>query len=756
MHEKIDVEDVLSALTLDEKASLLSGRGAWETAGVERCGVPSIVLTDGPHGVRMHDPKAETFSLEASLPATCFPTAAALGSSWDVDLLTRVGEALGVESRAIGVAVLLGPGINIKRSPLCGRNFEYLSEDPVVSGRLGAALVRGVQSTGVGASVKHFAANNQETERMRISVDVDVRTLREIYLAAFEHVVTAAQPWTIMAAYNRINGVHAAQNPWLLTEVLREEWEYDGLVVSDWGAVKNPVEAVSAGLDLEMPTTNGTSAARLAEAVRAGHIEESVLDRAVTRVLTLINRTADNPAPAQEVDFTRHHALARLAAAESAVLLKNEDAILPLDPDARATVAVIGEFARTPRFQGAGSSQVNPTRVDNAFDALTEAAGEHLRLSFSPGFSLSGEADDALLSDAVAAAEAADVAVVFLGLPEGVESEGFDRDSIDLPEDQLRLLDATARVNRNVVVVLANGGVVRVAPWEHHARAVLEGWLNGQAGAGAIADLLFGRANPCGRLAETIPLRLQDNPSHLDFPGSEGHVAYGERLYVGYRYYDAKDLAVGHPFGHGLSYTTFDYSDLHVGVDGEGEDVVVRVRLTVTNSGTVAGKEVVQVYVRDVASSVDRPVRELKAFAKIALEPGQSAPVAFELRSGDLSFFSLGHDRWVLEAGEFEIGVGASSRDLRLSATVTVDAPSLDHPVTLDSPIHEWLAHPAGGPVLLRTLGETQGSSIGTDPTILAMIESLPLSQLINMSGGRIDTTAIDRVLDEMNLQNDI
>jgi len=752
MHTKIDVEGVLETLTIEEKASLLSGKGAWETADVERCGIPSMVLTDGPHGVRMRDPDAASFRLEESLPATCFPTASALGSSWDVDLLTRVGEALGAESRAMGVSVLLGPGVNIKRSPLCGRNFEYLSEDPVVSGRLGAALVQGVQSTGVGASVKHFAANNQETERMRVSADVDIRTLREIYLAAFEHVVTVARPWTVMAAYNRINGVHAAQNPWLLTELLRDEWEYDGLVVSDWGAVRDPEEAVSAGLDLEMPTTNGGSAARLVDAVRTGRMDEAVLDRAVTRLLTLVDRTAEplSPTGGPDVDLDRHHALARLAAAESAVLLKNEDAILPLDPDARASLAVIGEFARTPRFQGAGSSQVKATRIDNALDALTEAAGEHLHVSFSPGFTLSGDEDDTLSADAVRAAEAADVAIVFLGLPEGVESEGYDRTSIDLPQVQLRLLEAVARVNRNVVVVLANGGVVEVASWQHHARAVLEGWLNGQAGGGAIADLLFGRANPCGRLAETVPVRLSDNPAHLDFPGSEGHVAYGERLYVGYRYYDAREMAVGHPFGHGLSYTAFGYGDLETTVDGEGDDVVVRVRLTVTNTGPVAGKEVVQLYVRDIDASVDRPVRELKAFTKIALRSGESTPVDFELRARDLSFFSLAHDRWVLEAGAFEIGVGASSRDLRLTATVTVDAPSHALPVTWDSDIREWLAHPLGGPVLLRTLHETKGSSIAEDPTILAMIESLPLSHLITMSGDRIDTTELARLLDEM------
>ncbi|WP_198653585.1 glycoside hydrolase family 3 C-terminal domain-containing protein [Actinocorallia populi] len=742
----MNIPDLLARLTIEEKAALLSGRSAWETAPVDRLGIPSATLTDGPHGLRMQDPAAERFSFDVSLPATCFPTASALGSSWDTALLARVGEALGDESRAADVAVLLGPGVNIKRSPLCGRNFEYLSEDPVVSGILGAALVRGVQSRGVGASVKHFAANNQETDRMRVSAQVDERTLREIYLAAFEHVVTTAKPWTVMAAYNKVNGVHAAQHPWLLTEVLRDEWGFDGVVVSDWGAVCDPVAAVAAGLDLEMPTTNGTSAARLVEAVQAGRLEQAALDRAVTRMLELLDRSAQ-AGPAEAVDFDRHHALARLAAAESAVLLKNEDAILPLDPEAGPSVAVIGEFARTPRFQGAGSSLVNAVRVDNALDALTEAAGEHLHLTFSPGFTLSGEEDEALLTEAVSAAEEADVAVVFLGLPEGEETEGTDREHIGLPDVQLRLLEAVARANRNTVVVLANGGVVETANWDHHAKAVLEGWLGGQAGGGAIADLLLGRVNPSGKLAETIPLRLQDTPSHLDFPGAEGVVSYGERLYVGYRYYDARDMAVAYPFGHGLSYTAFAYSDLHTTVEGEGEDAVVRLRLTLANTGSVTGKEVVQVYVGDPICSVDRPVRELKAFTKIELAPGEAAPVEFELRARDLSFFHPVHGRWVLESGDFELSVGSSSRDLRLTATVTVEAPPLARPLALESSVGDWLDDPEGGPLLMEAVRTMEGSGIAHDPEILRMVEALPLNRLIAMGGGRLDTTEIDRFL---------
>ncbi|NUU22610.1 MAG: beta-glucosidase [Streptomycetaceae bacterium] len=750
MQHHTDIPAVVASLTLEEKAALLSGRGAWETTPVDRVGIPSVMLTDGPHGLRKQDTSAGAFSFDASEPATCFPPAVALGSSWDVDLLTRIGEALGAESRAAGVAVLLGPGVNIKRSPLCGRNFEYLSEDPALAGRLGAALVNGVQSRGVGTSVKHFAANNQETERMRVSAEVDERTLREIYLAAFEHIVTTARPWTVMAAYHKINGVHAAENPWLLTEVLVDAWGFDGVVVSDWGAVVDPVAAVRAGLDLEMPGTSGASAARLVAAVAEGRLDEEHVDRAVVRLLRLLDRTAAaREAAAPAPDFAAHHALARVAAAESAVLLKNDGDILPLDPQGRMRVAVIGEFARTPRYQGAGSSKVNPTRVENAFDAMTEVAGPDVELTFAPGYLPTGEPDQALVDEAVSASSSADVAVVFLGLPEGAESEGHDREHIDLPTRQLRLLEAVSEANDCVVVVLANGAVVELASWQHRARAILEGWLGGQAGGGAVADLLFGRANPSGRLAETLPLRLADTPAYLDFPGSEGTVSYGERLYVGYRYYDARELPVAYPFGHGLSYTTFGYSDLHADVDGEGDDTVVRVALTVTNTGPVAGKEVVQVYVRDLDCSVDRPVRELKAFAKVALAAGESAPLVFQLRARDLAFYSPTLGRWVVEGGDFEIAVGASSRDLRLTATVAVAAPPQDRALTWESSVGEWLAHPVGGPLLRDALGRLDKSAIATDPEILRMVEPLSLARLVKLGGDRLDTRDLEPLIAE-------
>ncbi|MEV6712875.1 glycoside hydrolase family 3 C-terminal domain-containing protein [Lentzea sp. NPDC051208] len=730
--------EVLASLTLREKASLLSGGSAWATTSVDRVGIPSTILTDGPHGVRLHDPEAPHFDFSRNLPATCFPTAAALGSSWDVDLLTEIGEALGTESRAAGVGVLLGPGVNIKRSPLCGRNFEYLSEDPLLAGHLGAALVRGIQHRGVGASVKHFAANNQETDRMRVDSVVDERTLREIYLAAFEHIITTAAPWTVMAAYNKVNGTHAAEHPWLLTSVLREEWGFDGVVVSDWGAVADPVAAVAAGLDLEMPSTGGLSARRIVEAVESGQLDEAVVDRAVTRLLGLLDRVAEGARePAPNVDVEQHHALARRAAAESAVLLKNDDAILPLDPDAHLDIAVVGEFARTLRFQGGGSSHVNPTRTENALDALRSVAGEHVTLSFAPGFPSSGEQDRSLLAEAVAAAASADIVLMFLGLPEEAESEGWDRADLDLPAVQLQALRAVAQVNDNIVVVLANGGVVRVSPWAEHAKAVLETWLGGQAGGAAVADLLFGRTSPSGRLAETIPLRLEDTPSYLDFPGTAGTAHYGERQFVGYRYYDRRDMAVDFGFGHGLSYTTFGYSDLHTEVMNDSP-AWLRLTAAVTNTGARPGKEVVQVYIGAIDSPVERAVRELKAFAKVDLRPGESTTVEFALTIRDFSYYSTAHGDWVCEGGEFEIAVGASSRDLRLTTAVTAPDTRPVAALRSDSTVGEWMAHPIGGPLLKQVLSAGSGSGVASDPDIARMVGSLPLNRLLAMSGGRL------------------
>ncbi|SDO33171.1 glycoside hydrolase family 3 C-terminal domain-containing protein [Geodermatophilus sp. DSM 45219] len=725
--------DTVASLTTAEKAALCLGSDFWHTAAVDRLGIERIRLSDGPHGLRVQPAEGDHVGISGSLPATCFPTASALGASWDVDLIGEVGAAIGLEARAQDVAVVLGPGVNIKRSPLCGRNFEYLSEDPHLSGRLGAALVAGIQSQDVGASVKHFAANNQETDRLRVSADVDERTLREIYLPAFEHVVTTARPWTVMCAYNRVNGVHASQDRWLLTEVLREQWGFDGLVVSDWGAVHDRVAALAAGLDLEMPPDLGVSDAAIVDAVASGALDETVLDTAVARVLRLVERSrARRPA---DIDVDAHHALARRAAARSIVLLKNDDEVLPLTA---GRVCVVGAFARTPRYQGAGSSQVHPTRVDTALDELRRARPD---LTFAAGFDLTDPGRDAALADeAVAVARDADVVVAFLGLPSGDESEGFDRTSMDLPASQTALLDRLLDGSAPVVVVLANGSAVLVTPWHERAAAVVECWLGGQAAGGAIADVLTGAVNPSGRLSETLPLRLQDVPSHLNFPGEEGHVRYGEGVFVGYRGFDAADLPVAYPFGHGLSYTRFHHADLSVATTGSHDtgDLAITARLTVTNTGAVAGREVVQLYVGAPPGRVARPPRELRGFTTVDLEPGDSADVELILGSRDLAYWSTAHARWVVEPGPFTFEVGASSRDIRLRATVHVDATPPRTPLDGTSTLQEWLADPDGAAAIRAAAGtgdDGRPTGVLGDPELLEVIGNFPLTTLAAFPG---------------------
>ncbi|MFT4135661.1 glycoside hydrolase family 3 C-terminal domain-containing protein [Microbacterium sp.] len=719
-------------LTLEEKASLTSGRDFWTTKPVERVGVPSIMMTDGPHGLRKQGGATDHLGLADSIPATCFPPAVGLASTWDAALAERIGEALGVESAIEDVAVILGPGVNIKRSPLCGRNFEYMSEDPIVSGIMGAGLVRGIQSKGVGSSLKHFAANNQETDRVRVSADIDPRPLREIYLRAFHYVVTETQPWTVMCSYNRLNGVYTSEDPWLLTKILRDEWGFEGLVVSDWGAVNDRVVGVPAGLDLEMPSSNGRTDAELVAAVKEGRLDEKYLDIAADRVLDLVRKDGERPKIEGPLDVETHHALAREAAGRALVLLRNEGGILPLDP--AGSIAVIGEFARTPRYQGAGSSQINPTRLDSGLDAIREqAAGE---VSFAPGFTLDGSGDaDALRAEAVAAASAADTAVVFLGVPAEEESEGFDREHIDLPAAQLALIDEVAAANPRTVVVLSNGGAVAI-PFRDSVPAILEGWLLGQAGGSATADVLFGAVNPAGKLTETIPLRLEDNPSYDNFPGELGHARYGEGIFVGYRWYDHRKLDVGFPFGHGLSYTTFGYGDATASV---AEDGNVSVRLTITNTGGVAGREIVQAYTSLSPSVVARPPRELKAFALVDLEPGESTEVELTIRREDLAYWDVRVDGWIVEGGEYGIEVGASSRDLRSSTSVVVEGDPVKLPTDLGSSIEELLAHPEIGPILHKRIDEQYGA----DSQIIKLVGNFPIGRLDGLPIPRSEAIAL-------------
>jgi len=752
MGEHLDVEGILAALTLEEKAALCLGSDFWHTAPVERLGVPAVMVSDGPHGLRKQPQEADHLGLSGSNPATCFPTACALASSWNADLVRRVGEALGRETQAEEVAVLLGPGVNIKRSPLCGRNFEYFSEDPYLSGVLGSAFVQGVQSQGVGTSLKHYAANNQETDRVRVSADVDERTLREIYLPAFERIVKEARPWTVMCSYNRLNGTHVSQHPWLLTTVLRDEWGFEGVVVSDWGAVHDRVAAVRAGLDLEMPPQLGWSDTALVEAVRAGELDEAVLDLAVTRMLRLVDQALANARPDTPVDRDAHHTLARAAAREGAVLLTN-DGLLPLAPQPGQTVAVLGEFARTPRFQGAGSSQVNPTRVDVPLDELRAAVPDGVEVAFAPGFTLDGSGDPgALAEEAVALAARADVVVLFLGLPAAEESEGFDRTHMHLPLPQLELLRAVRRASRRVAVVLVNGSAVLTSGWQDDADAILECWLSGQAAGGAVVDLLLGTANPSGRLAETIPLRHEDSPSYLSFPGDSGHVRYGEGVFVGYRGHDKLEQPVAFPFGHGLSYTSFAYDDLAVAVRGSHADGDLRVSVScrVTNTGDRAGQEVAQLYVHDREASVTRPVRELKGFVKLDLAPGESSTATFELTARDLSFWSETVRDWVLEAGEFRVSVGPSSRDLPLGEVVHVDAPRVAAALGAMSSLEEWLADPAGAAALHDVLGTRDDGRLAGmlgDEELQRVVGNFPMRSLAGFPNVTLDHATLDEVV---------
>lgn len=741
----LDVDALLPELTLAEKASLVSGSTFWFTAPVERLGIPEIMVSDGPHGLRAQPPgegSGDHVGLGKSLPATCFPTASAIASTWNPDLLHRVGQALAQEARACNLSVILGPGINMKRSPLCGRNFEYFAEDPFLAGELAVGIIDGIQSRDIGTSVKHYAANNQETDRLRVDAQVDERTLREIYLPAFERVVKASQPWTVMCSYNKVNGTSASENSWLLTTVLREEFGFEGLVVSDWGAVYHRVPALAAGLDLEMPPTQGRTTAEIIAAVESGELDVEVLDARVRTVLELVSRGMHVLDLDESFDVDEHHALARQAAAESVVLLKN-DGVLPLASDAK--IAVIGEFARTPRYQGAGSSQVVPTRLDTVLDELQAVYGE---LPFAPAYVVGDTSgDDALVAEAKQVAAAADVVVMLIGLPAAEESEGFDRTHMDLPANQLEALAAVAETNPNVVVVLANGSTVLLGDVVPKSRALVEAWLGGQAAGGGIVDVLTGAVNPSGRLAETLPHRLEDNSSYVNFPGEESVVRYGEGLFIGYRGYDKSNLDVAFPFGFGLSYTTFALSDLGVTTHGSAAEGTfgATVTATVTNTGEVDGSEVVQVYVEDVASTVARPVRELKGFAKVSVAAGESAQVTIELDQRAFSFWSTRHKQWVVESGDFVVAVGSNSRDLPLTETISVEAPTILPPLTRESTLEEWVSDPLGKQLVDREIAAGQPK---LDDTLIEVVGNFPMNTLANF-GLSLDHDSLDRIAEE-------
>lgn len=712
-------------LTLDEQAALTSGADLWHLQGIEERGIPGYIITDGPHGLRKAYESEHLGSTQSSVPATCFPPAAGMASSWNPALTREVGVAMAQECIQENVAVILGPGVNMKRNPLGGRSFEYWSEDPLVAAKQATGLIEGVQSQGIGTSLKHFAANNQETDRLRVSAQVSERALREIYLRAFEYIVKHAHPWTVMCSYNKINGTYSSQNKWLLTDVLRDEWGFDGLVMSDWGAVQDRVAALNAGLNLEMPPSHTDD--EVAQAVRMGDISAGQLEVMAQGVLDLVEKAR----PALErgrresyrYSVEEHNELARKAAQQSIVLLKNDDELLPLSPD--ASIAVVGEFARTPRYQGGGSSHITPTKLSSVLDGF-EAAG--VLVDFAPGFTLDEAAQDAALTaEATALATSHDVVVFCLGLPETRESEGFDRPNLDIPAKQVEVLEAVAQANPNVVAVLSNGGVVSVAGWQGNAKALVESWLLGQAGGQAVADVLLGTAAPSGRLAESIPLRIEDNPSFDTFPGGEGSVDYNEGVFVGYRHYDTARVPVAYPFGYGLGYTTFDYSNLSVSATG---DTTARVSLTVTNSGTREGSDVVQLYVAPPAAPVTplpRPVHELKNFARVSLEVGESREVSFELDSRAFAYWSEQLHDWRAVAGDYTIEIAHSSRDIALSAVVSIAGDGKRAPLTRMSTIGEWLDDPRGYETLMRLDGEAINAALPTETFARTMMMQMPL-----------------------------
>ena len=757
----MDIEKLISEMTLEEKASLLSGEDFWHTKAVERLGIPATMVSDGPHGLRKQDQEGDHLGVNDSIKAVCFPAASASAASFDRDVLRQIGEAVGDACQHEDLSVILGPAMNIKRSPLCGRNFEYFSEDPCLTGELATALVEGVQSRNVGTSVKHFAANSQEHRRMSSDSVVDERTLREIYLPAFETAVKKAQPWTVMCSYNKLNGEYASQNHWLLTEVLRDEWGFEGYVMSDWGAVSDRVKGVAAGLDLEMPGSGGTNDKRIVAAVKNGQLDEKDVDESVRRILKIVDRYTASRKPETPWDMEAQHALARKMAGECMVLLKNDDAVLPFAADDK--VAVIGKFAKAPRYQGGGSSHINSFKVESLMDAL-EGNGN---ITYAQGYDIvNEEPDEALIAEAVKAAKAADKAVIVAGLPDSFESEGYDRSHMRMPRCQNELIVRVAEANPNTVVVLYNGSPVEM-PWISWVKGVVEAYLGGQAVGAATKDVLWGDVNPSGKLPETFPVQLEDNPSFLSYVGEGNTVHYTEGVFVGYRYYDKKKMNVLFPFGHGLSYTTFSYSNLRLSADAIKEGEPLKVCVDVTNTGSQAGKEAVQLYVAPPAGDVIRPVAELREFAKVSLEPGETKTVEFCLGSRAFAYWNVCLHDWFVQTGTYQILIGQSSRDIELQADVAVTGGKEEpmEPVSPDT-IYMDLKKNAKAmeelaPMLSTVMqifggGGTEDASEPASEAISsemgeAMMNYMPLRGITSFSGGSISYDQLKELTDKIN-----
>lgn len=755
------IQEKISIMTLEEKASLCSGVDFWHSQPIERLGIPALMLSDGPHGLRKQDDKADHLGVNESIKAVCFPNSCATAASFDRDAVRQIGEAIGDTCQNQQVAVALGPAVNIKRSPLCGRNFEYFSEDPFLAAQLTQSYIRGLQSRHIAASVKHFAANSQEHRRMSSDSVVDERTLREIYFPAFEAAVREGKTKTVMCSYNKLNGTFASQNPWLLTRVLRDEWGFDGYVVSDWGATSDRVKALEAGMDLEMPSSAGENDKKIVEAVRAGLLDEAVLDRAVERILRVHEDYLENARPDTPWDMEAQHALARRIAAECMVLLKNEGGLLPLAEG--EDIAVIGLFAKKPRYQGGGSSHINSFRVSSLMDALDGLGG----VRYAQGYDIdSEEPDEAMISEAVELARRARSAVIVAGLPDSFESEGYDRSHLRMPACQNELIERVAAVNSRVTVVLYNGSPVEM-PWLDRVSAVIEGYLGGQAVGEATRDVLFGLVNPSGRLPESFPMRLEDSSCFLSYGGEGNRAEYREGVFVGYRYYDKKKTQLLFPFGWGLSYTRFAYGALRLDKNSMKDTDTLRVSVDVTNTGSRAGKEVVQLYVADCESSVFRPLRELKGFEKVSLAPGETKTVHFELDKRAFAYWHSELGDWYVESGEFRVQICANSREVLLEAPVRVEG-TVRLPVTytMDSIVVDLMADPRAARIM-ASLGPLTGalppaaadeglqsevSTAAISPEMMAaMLRYSPLRSLVAFSGGAMSFEDLEKLLALLN-----
>lgn len=734
---------------------MCSGADFWHTKAVERLGIPASMVSDGPHGLRKQDQEGDHLGVNDSIKAVCFPAGCGTAASFNRELLVQMGETLGAECQAEGVSVILGPAVNIKRSPLCGRNFEYYSEDPLLASEMAGALIHGVQSRQVGTSIKHFLANNQETRRMSSDSRVDERTLREIYLAAFEGAVRKEKPWTVMCSYNKINGTYAAQNHKYLTEVLRDEWGFEGYVMSDWGAVNNRVEDLKAGLDLEMPSSMGANDRLIVGAVQSGELEESVLDTAVERILNVVFHYEENRDRSAEFDRDKDHEMARKVAQETIVLLKNEG-VLPLAE--KDEVVFIGKYAKTPRYQGGGSSHINSHKVTSAWDVAKDMGN----VTYVQGFDdKEDKTDEKLLVEAVEAAKKAKAAVIFAGLPDAFESEGFDREHMAMPMCQNELIRQVAEVQPNTVVVLHNGSPVEM-PWVGQVKGILEAYLGGQAVGGAVCDILFGKVNPSAKLPETFPLKLEDNPSYLSYIGEGDVVEYREGIFVGYRYYDKKKMDVLFPFGHGLSYTTFAYSNLRTDKEQMKDTDIMKVSVDVTNTGKMAGKEVVQLYVADRESTVIRPVKELRDFAKVELLPGETKTVTFTLDKRAFAYYSVRIHDWHVETGVFDIMIGKSSRDIVLTKEVSVESTvELPFVYTTDTIMGDVLKDPRAREIVKELLKSDIFSAAGEESSMAseaissemseAMARFTPLRGAVSF-GGNVSMADIQAIVDKLNM----